>query len=378
MTEVKNMLEQRTRTALALYAIAAFFVGCDQDNSPHNGANATHDDIDQASESRDADPDMFVTDPIDPGEPDMRSALQDMHVEPGEADMANTPDMKEPVQDGPVDLRDAILSDRSGDCADYANMYASTVSDVQRGMMFTGNVTIDVMNDVCVLSSNTIPNHDFNDPSARFAHDVAEIDKSFTIRRAPSFAARPSELELSSYDAVMLNGVPVDLLSAGCFGVGDGRIGCGDLSTPYRYDPMGPMSFFGTDQHNAHTQPDGTYHYHGDPGTLFDDQPREAGSPVIGFAADGFPVYGSYFFDGERVREAVSGYTLKTNARAGGPGGMPDGTFNDDYEFTGAGDLDECNGMTVNGQYGYYVTGSYPWVLKCFKGTPHPSFSKRR
>lgn len=48
----------------------------------------------------------------------------------------------------------------------------------------------------------------------------------------------------------------------------------------------------------------------------------------------------------------------------------------DDYECTGAGDLDECNGMTIDGQYGCYVTGTYPWILACHHGTPDPSFDK--
>ncbi len=30
--------------------------------------------------------------------------------------------------------------------------------------------------------------------------------------------------------------------------------------------------------------------------------------------------------------------------------------------------------MTIDGQYGYYVTDTYPWVIGCFKGTPDASF----
>jgi len=36
---------------------------------------------------------------------------------------------------------------------------------------------------------------------------------------------------------------------------------------------------------------------------------------------------------------------------------------NDDWEYTGTGDLDKCNGMSVDGQYGYYVTDTYPCLL---------------
>jgi len=124
-------------------------------------------------------------------------------------------------------------------------------------------------------------------------------------------------------------------------------------------------------------------HYHGNPNAMFDDSPGANGSPVIGFADDGFPVFGSYFRDRTgTVRRAVSGYALREGNRprrsATNPGGRFDGTYRDDYEFTGGGDLDECSGMVVNGQYGYYVTDSFPWIVGCYTGTPDPSFGKDR
>ena len=103
---------------------------------------------------------------------------------------------------------------------------------------------------------------------------------------------------------------------------------------------------------------------------------------MIGFAADGFPIYGSYFLDPatSTVRKAISGYTLKAGSRGTqsntNPGGNYDGTYIDDYDYTAAGDLDACNGMSVGGQYGYYVTDGYPWVLKCYVGFADSSFAK--
>ncbi len=275
---------------------------------------------------------------------------------------------------GAVDITDATFTNQSGDCADYAHSYMASVMDIQRAMHFDGQVEIVAGDSACQLTSNAIPNHDFDDASAHFATPTTTIEKTFSIPRNPAMASSPTALDLRSYDAVMLNGVAVDLLSAGCYGVGDGRIGCSDLSTPWRYDPMSPSANFGTDAHNAHTQPDGRYHYHGDPLAMYGD--GSAASPVIGFAADGFPIYGPYFDDGTSVRAAVSGYTLKSGTRPSGPGGSYDGTYIDDYEFTGAGDLDECNGMTVDGQYGYHVTSTYPWILGCLRGAPDPSFNK--
>ena len=101
---------------------------------------------------------------------------------------------------------------------------------------------------------------------------------------------------------------------------------------------------------------------------------------MIGFAADGYPIFGSFFDDGAGIREAQSSYQLRSGGRPSGPGdpgGMYDGTYRDDYEFvSGSGDLDACNGMVRNGVYGYYVTQRFPYVLGCFTGTPDSSFNK--
>ncbi|MCA9626919.1 MAG: YHYH protein [Myxococcales bacterium] len=279
---------------------------------------------------------------------------------------------------GSIDITGATFTRRSADCADYAQSYSSAVVDVQRRLGFEGFVEIVASDDSCTLTSNAIPNHDFDQQGASFATPTAALETTFVIKRHPGVASSPTALELRSYDAVMLNGVVVDLLAAGCFGVGDGKIGCNDLSSAWRYDPMSPSANFGTDVHNAHTQPDGRYHYHGDPLAMYGESSEV--SPVIGFAADGFPIYGPYFDDGGTIREARSGFSLKIGSRPSGasdPGGDYDGTFVDDYEYTGAGDLDECNGMTIDGQYGYYVTRTYPWVLACLKGAPDASFDKR-
>jgi hypothetical protein len=136
---------------------------------------------------------------------------------------------------------------------------------------------------------------------------------------------------------------------------------------------------FNVDSNNAHAQPDGAYHYHGPPPIFNGDSGTPSG--VIGFAADGYPIFGPYFDANGVIRKANASYRLKSGNRpsgAGDPGGSYDGTFRDDYEYVaGQGDLDECNGMTVNGQYGYYVTEAFPYLVGCFMGTPDPSFNKR-
>lgn len=274
------------------------------------------------------------------------------------------------------DITDAILTERSTNCADYVNTYSANVTDVQADKALDAAVEITMHGDTCTISSNAVPNHDFN-ATGRFVTPLAEKEQVYTISANPTRNDSPTALSLRTDNAVFLNGVKLDLIAAGCFGVGDGNIGCFQIETPYRYDPMGTGSRFGADEHNAHTQPDGTYHYHGNPVALFEQINPTSASPVIGFAADGFPIFGSYIADGDEIRVAKSSYQLKAGERSGGPGGTYDGTFIDDWEFVeGSGDLDECNGMEQDGVYGYVVTAIYPHVLGCFAGTPHESFKK--
>lgn len=277
-----------------------------------------------------------------------------------------------------IDLTNAKLSDRSANCAAYADTYTSTATDVQNAKTLTGKVTITSSGGSCTISSNAVPNHNFN-ATGRFAHQMRAQDQTFKVTASPTAAAQPTALSLRYDNAVFLNGVKLDQMAAGCYGVGDGNIGCQDMNTPYRYDPLGAGHKFGADEHNAHTQPDGTYHYHGNPLALFEQVRATEPSPVIGFAADGFPIFGSFIADGDTVRRAKSSYQLKSGTRNGGPGGTYDGTFIDDWHYVaGSGDLDACNGMVQDGVYGYVVTEHYPHVMACFTGTPDASFQKRR
>jgi hypothetical protein len=285
------------------------------------------------------------------------------------------------------DITDAVLTETSHDCADYAATYESSVKDLKSGVAFVGQLTIDSGSEHCRVTANAIPNYDFNDSTANFASDVSEQSVSLNIPRNPKIASSSSDLSLLGYGAVMLNGVVLDQVANGCYmpddasADKDGNIanGCG-LWVDWRLNPLGKVSL-GTDSHNAHTQPGGLYHYHGNPYALYDTEDETKASPVIGFAADGFPIYGPHYVDETTgmVVEAVSGYTIKSGARPTGdssPGGNYDGTYVQDYEFTNAGNLDKCNGKTIDGEYGYYVTETYPYIMGCFTGTPDYSFFK--
>jgi YHYH protein len=216
-----------------------------------------------------------------------------------------------------TDITNVILTNMSPDCSSYKGCYRAEVKDVGNGNKeFTANLQIKCTPSKCIFKTDGIPNHNFNDGSVPFPNKVSEQSKRFEITRQPTFAASVTPISLHYYNAILMNGAVVDLLSDGCCGVGDEIIGCGDESQPWRKDPMFRASGFNPDKHNAHAQADGTYHYHGDPIALYDLSGKVA-SPVIGFAADGFPVYGPYINDHGSVRKVKSSYQRKSGNRPG-------------------------------------------------------------
>jgi hypothetical protein len=97
------------------------------------------------------------------------------------------------------------------------------------------------------------------------------------------------------------------------------------------------------DSCQAHPQPTGEYHYHSLTQCIAD--PGTGHSALLGYARDGFGIYGVRGENGETL----------TNA-----------------------DLDECHGhthaITWNGAtvtlYHYHATYEFPYTLGCFRGTP--------
>ena len=278
-----------------------------------------------------------------------------------------------------TDITNKIFTNQSGNCKDYIASYSASATDIFRSVVFTGDVTISEAGSKCRLQSNGVPNHDFNDGSRSFPNNLSEQSQSYEITAAPTFASTNTQLAIGMDNGLMLNGVKIDLLAAACFRVGNEKTGCGDMSNPWRFDPMFPANGFAVDSHNAHVQPSGSYHYHATPNALFSAE-TAVESPVVGFAADGFPIFGSWFNDNGAVRKAQSSYRLKSGDRAPvsgypTPEGNYDGTYRQDYEYIdGFGDLDECNGMQINGVYGYFITDTFPFILGCLKGQMDPSF----
>lgn len=285
-----------------------------------------------------------------------------------------------------TDITDYIFSNTNSSCSEYIGNYTAQVIDRSNGDTLQAEVQITENDGFCTFYSNGIPNHDFA-INGSFAARTSAVWETFTISLNPQLNEMSTPLSLQYDNAIFLNGVKLDLLAAACYGVGPDplgkeKIGCFDPNTPWRYDPMHSANDFGEDDNHAHTQPDGAYHYHGDPVAMYDTSGQTV-SGVIGYAADGFPIRGPYIDDNGTIRAITSGYVLKDGNRSSQdgegefPGGQWNGQFRDDFVWQdGSGDLDACNGRMENGVYSYYVTFSYPWVMGCFMGTPDDSFKK--
>lgn len=241
-------------------------------------------------------------------------------------------------------------------------------------------VTIEIVGNQRVIRSNGIPNHKTGTfPNAGNPNRISIQSHEYRVPARPRVADTITPMVGAEF-GVAINGVPFD--------PGAGEFYNGEFG--WQYEPLSGAIALGIDHSHAHVQPTGKYHYHGLPTSLLESVTLQAGrhSPLIGWAADGFPIYAVYGLSDpvdERspIRRLRSSYRLKTGQRPGGraPGGLYDGTFVRDYEYVaGSGDLDECNGRwTVTpefpkGTYAYFLTEQWPVIPRYWRGTPSSDF----
>ncbi len=252
-----------------------------------------------------------------------------------------------------------------------------------------------------VISTNGIPNHDFSNQNP-MANELNSGNKSYQVAAAPSKSASTTSIltgenRPKTRFGVALNGVAIDPAPAEpfIFTITGGQ-NDGEYNWDWVFEPTNNTGAVGLDCAQAHVQPDGTYHYHGDmveyANTIEDGLGDGTFIPTVaiqvGWAADGFPILYKYGPDASgNVRILDSSYRLKSGDRPGDGNTEPCGTYNgkytNDYEYVaGAGDLDECNGVdrsiTIDGEtfsYFYVITDMFPVVSRCFVGSPDSSFN---
>ena len=222
-----------------------------------------------------------------------------------------------------------------------------------------------------VIKANGVPNHEIGQfPGPGCPNAASAQSYTFRMPLHPKSNATFTKLK-QQVIGVAVNGVPFD--------PGTAEYWKNDRTSGWHIEAIGGGKSLGLDRNNAHVQPNGAYHYHGIPTGLLSNLNGNGGQSLIGYAADGFPIYA-------QTSENRSSYELKKGARpsgSAGPGGTYDGTYEADYEFVqGSGDLDEANGKTgvtseyPGGTYYYVATAEFPFYPRMLKGTPDASFHR--
>ena len=235
------------------------------------------------------------------------------------------------------------------------------------------------------LAGNGIPNHTTGAfPGVGNPNAITSQSISFSAKTNPVQTATTANKGVPGY---ALNSVKFDPGTAGtCPGVITATTQCNlaNGTDVWRIEALGQTAFnFGVDLNNAHVQPNGEYHYHGVPtGLLTNDGNSGQKMTIVGWATDGFPIYGRYGHilatDLTSPLKVMKGsYVLDPTPDSGRPSlsVAPMGSFTSDWNYAaGTGDLDNCNGRFdvtpefPKGIYHYYITDTYPYIQRCVKG----------
>ena len=214
--------------------------------------------------------------------------------------------------------------------------------------------------DEVVIKSNTIPHYSF---VAMTPNPLKVVDNTYRIPKSPKQAATTTAIPLLGRIGVAVNGMPL--------------FGPNEAATPAESAWGDPVYNQITDECTGHTAAE--YHYHAlqqqcltaasmvaEPWKLAAPDPTVA-SPVLGYANDGFAIYGPYECKDaacSAVIEMKTGYDQVAD---------PKKDAWDAYKHAGstaADRLDTCNGHVGHGgDYHYHATAGFPYILGCYRGT---------
>lgn len=234
--------------------------------------------------------------------------------------------------------------------------YVDSTVNTQESLTYTSTSEWTCTDSTRELSANGIPDHDVGTfPNEANPNTITEHSVSASYTLAPTETTTVSELGgPAGVTGYILNGVKIDAGTGGTCDDSGTSCDLGSNVGSWRIEALGQTSFdFGTDANNAHVQPDGQYHYHGMPEGFIAKQGGSSSTmTLIGWAADGFPIYARYGYsvadDATSPLKTITGsYQLVSDVSDSRPSTdtYPLGTFLQDWEYVeGSGDLDECNG----------------------------------
>lgn len=241
--------------------------------------------------------------------------------------------------------------------ARFAIAIALTTSAATALYAATNRVQIQESSAKTCITSNSIPNHSTGQfPNRGNPHSIKTQSISTCLPVNPTKSSTPQRVRTVG---IAKNGVIIRPGTADYYDANSPRGHSRNRSSGWNLDGMGPGNTLGLDKNNAHVDHSGIYHYHGVAKALV----QTSTDTRIGWAADGFEIR----YVGDNARPS---YMLKGGTRKSAPGGAHDGTYNQDFQYVaGSGNLDQCNGGTVDGQYIYFATDAYPYFPRCLYGT---------
>ena len=251
----------------------------------------------------------------------------------------------------------------------------------------TNAVCFDIVDHVRKCYTNNIPTHEYG-PFAGM-NTIAGQDFEYSMCLYPELTTTATE-------------IIEDPSSQGCgggtiFGVSDQGVNYSPFARLYFTNPNTTEenldwhieADFGLnmDLNGGHVNNVSRYHYHNIPTDYFNNDLNIDGSshsPLLGYAADGFPIYYKYLYSDPNdatagVSTFNSSFQLKSGNRPGdgttAPNGIYDGNYVEDYEYDNAiSELDECGGRFgitpeyPEGTYYYVLTDNWPYIPRCMKG----------
>lgn len=183
----------------------------------------------------------------------------------------------------------------------------------------TNAVCINVFDKVRTIQSNNLPNHSYGTWPSN--NPVKPQDLTFFTCAFPQKADQYTSI----YNAGDFMGCSPYVE----FGVGTNGIRMAPFGARWFVNPntleenrnwnVEALVMFNMDFNNSHANGGGQYHYHGIPIRYFEDSLQIDGaqhSPLVGYAADGFPVYYKYIYTDPNdpnsgISSFSSGYVLK-------------------------------------------------------------------
>ncbi len=213
---------------------------------------------------------------------------------------------------------------------DHCTAIAASVADAG----FADRVTVTCDSTHATLTSDTYPDHDLM-TGITGTNEQVPVPATYPapVLLAPTFSGTP--LTRDAALGVAVNGVPIYDYTGG------GEMTQADLAHhQIRHDTLqtGQLDVCG-----GHAGRGDDYHYHVAPTCMIDAMANAGDDAILGWAFDGYPIYGM---------------------------NNPDGTP------IAAGDLDVCNGQPDDTfGYRYHTSADAPYIVQCLMGTV-PDFDR--